>query len=82
MASRTENESCDERSNITRAERKVHLTLKWVYILPKEGWSDVVVSRYAEPYQPTSSKESKTVVIVGIAVAERAQADSQQDNWY
>ena len=27
------------------------------------------MSRYDEPYQPTSSSELKTVVIVGIAVA-------------
>jgi hypothetical protein len=27
------------------------------------------VSRYEDPYQPTSSRELKTVVIVGIAVA-------------
>lgn len=28
-----------------------------------------MVSRYEEPYQPTSSSELNTVVIVGIAVA-------------
>src|SRR6202012_1319100 len=44
-------------------------TLKYVYILPNEGCREVVVSRYEEPYQPTSSKLLNTVVMRGIAVA-------------
>lgn len=37
--------------------------------MPKDGCKEVEVSRYADPYHPTSSKELKTDVILGIAVA-------------
>ena len=40
-----------------------------MYIFPKEGWSDVVVRRYADAYHPMSSSDSNAVVIEGIAVA-------------
>ncbi len=37
--------STDPISKITRAIMYVHFTLKYVYILPKEGCRDVVVRR-------------------------------------
>lgn len=37
--------------------------------MPKLGCTAVCVSRYDEPYQPTSSREWKVAVILGIAVA-------------
>lgn len=36
-------------------------------IVPPAGWSAVIVIRYAEPYQPTSSRASNCDEIFGIA---------------
>jgi len=56
-------------SKMTSAPRYVYLTSKYVYTLPIEGCKEVVVSKYEEPYQPTSSRLLKTEVILGMAVA-------------
>lgn len=56
-------------SKMMIAMRYVHLMLKYVYTFPKDGGRDVVVSKYADPHQPTSSSELKTGVMRGMAVA-------------
>lgn len=47
---------------------KVHFTSYKVYNLPIERQKAAAVSRYANPYQPTSLREPKSFVIVGIAI--------------
>ncbi len=60
----------DPTSKMSSAVRYVIFMSKFAYIFPKEGCREVIVSRYDEPYQPTSFRESNTVVMVGIAVAD------------
>ena len=66
-------QTTDPTSKMSNAMIYVHLILKYVYTFPKLGWREVVVSRYDEPYQPTSFSESKMIVIFGIAVAAFSQ---------
>lgn len=39
-----------------------------MYSLPNMSWKQHVVSKKAEPYQATSSRESNSEVILGMAV--------------
>ena len=55
-------------SNSKTAARKVFLTFKKVYILPKTNKKAQLVSRYDVPYQPMSSTEWNSLVICGMAV--------------
>lgn len=62
-------QSTEPSSKIIRPLRNVHLTLKELYSLPNVGCMVVCMRRYADPYQPTSSRDWKVVVIFGVAVA-------------
>src|SRR4051812_25324648 len=61
--------TADPTSKIKMAVKKTVLILKNVYSFPKNSCRAHVVKRYDEPYQPTSLRELKWSVILGIAVA-------------
>ena len=58
----------DPISKVRSAAMYIHLTLYSEYNFPKVDCNDSWVRRYADPYQPTSSKLWKRLVIFGIAV--------------
>lgn len=61
-------QSAEPVSNMTMDVKNVALMLRNLYSFPKTSWNAQLVSRYAVPYQPTSSCELKVFVIWGIAV--------------
>ena len=65
-------QTTDPSPKITKAARYTALMLKKAYIFPKVGCNAAVVNKYALPYHPTSSRELKSLVICGIAVAKRS----------
>lgn len=64
-------QSAEAASNRRMLERRVHLIEKKVYIRPNNSCRAQHVRRYALPYQPTSVRELKSLVIWGIAWAEQ-----------
>jgi hypothetical protein len=50
-------------SKRTKAMTNVDFTLQNVYILPKLGWRDVVVKRYAEPYLDRLASRNNNAII-------------------
>jgi hypothetical protein len=54
-------------SKIKMLERRTSLTEYSVYSLPNNSWNAQHVNKYALPYQPTSGRELKSLVISGIA---------------
>lgn len=61
-------ETIEPISNIPSAERNIHLMLNSAYSLPYINWKQQEVRRYDDPYQPTSGRELKSAVILGMAV--------------
>lgn len=59
----------DPISKMTNMIMNIHLTLNSAYSFPIMSWKAQPVSKYDEPYQPTSDNELKSLVIFGIAVA-------------
>jgi hypothetical protein len=55
-------------SKTHRAKRKIHVALYSMYSFPNMSWKQQVVRRNDEPYQATSSRESNSEVILGMAV--------------
>lgn len=54
-------------SKTRREARYTHLGLYKVYIFPMNSMKAQDMSKYAEPYHPTSPKELKSLVIAGMA---------------
>ena len=56
-------------SKMMMAAIYIRLTGKQAYNWPAGGWKAIFVRKYALPYQATSERELKSVVIRGMAVA-------------
>ena len=61
-------QTMDPTSKMSSADRNTHLVENSAYSLPKNSCRHAMVTRYAEPYQPTSSIEWNSSVILGMAM--------------
>lgn len=67
-------ETTDPTSKMSKAAKNTHFMAYSAYSLPKKSWKHVMVIRYEEPYQPMSSRELNSEVILGTAVATMARS--------